>query len=76
MTLTTWPSLSMVLCISQVLVTPDEPAFDLKALLPRILLPVVVQILMYSQAHESIVVQINGDECRSHEYVDFNYMQN
>ena len=32
----------------------------------------VVQILMYSQVHESIIVQINGDECRSHEEVDFN----
>ena len=28
MTLTTWPSLSLVLCISQVLVTADEPGFE------------------------------------------------
>ena len=27
---------------------------------------------MYSQAHKSIVIYINGDECRSHEAVDYN----
>ena len=32
----------------------------------------VVQILLNSQAHESIVEYINDDECRSHEEVDFN----
>ena len=36
----------------------------------------VVVVLLNSQVHESIVEQINGDECRSHKEVDFNYMQN
>ena len=33
---------------------------------------IVVQILLNSQVHEFIVVEINGDECRSHEEVNFN----
>ena len=33
---------------------------------------VVVQILLNSQVHKSIVEYINGDECRSHEELDFN----
>ena len=32
----------------------------------------VVQILLNLQVHESIIEYINGDECRSHEEVDFN----
>ena len=33
-------------------------------------LPVIVQILLYLQAYESIVVEICDDECRSHEDED------
>ena len=36
----------------------------------------VVQILLNSQVHESIIEQINSDKCRSHEEVNFNYVQN
>lgn len=42
MTLTIWPSLNIVLCNSQVLVTPEELALDLKDFLPRMLLPVAL----------------------------------
>ncbi|PKI34828.1 hypothetical protein CRG98_044781, partial [Punica granatum] len=38
-TLTVKPSGRTVCCNSQVLVTPDELALDLKALLPRIVFP-------------------------------------
>ena len=37
---------------------------------------IVVQILLNSQVHESIVEQINGDEYRSYKKMDFNYAQN
>ncbi len=42
MTLTICPSLSTVLCCSQVLVTPEELALDLKALFPIMLFPVAL----------------------------------
>ena len=34
-----------------------------------------MQILLNSQVHESIVEYINGDECRSHQEVNFNYVE-
>ena len=61
MTLTTWPSLSTVLYLSQVLVTPDELALDLKALLPRILLPVALLPLPVRATKTTVRRPLDGE---------------
>ena len=61
MTLTTWPSLSTVVFISQVLVTPDKSALALKALLPRILLPVALLPLPVRPSKPTMHSPLDGE---------------